>query len=415
MERLSQHILSLLRLYDSVALPGVGFFKLQYVSARYDASLFLFYPPFFSVSFEIYYMAEDSLLLDSYVRKEQLAKEEARSLMKQDIDNFLDLLEENEEVALTGIGTFVYQDDEIEFYPSFTLNVSLPTLKIEAVEEAQSVGSADVISESVETVEEPSAVLNMEEESEETAEPEEEMPLTETVEEGETQVAPAESSDSLPAEMDEEIINNDEQSAETVKYEFKVPEGYYYHKPEYFYIPVHKAMAKIAACLILVVIVGLTALIPLGFNNNSSGTASIVPINVSDSNGYATTNSDSTESAAKVKVDTAAAANKTERPLLATNDDGEVIPGANSLPTSPYLQDDSGTDKYYAVIAAMKTEREMDNFMDAHKEEIRKFKVIRNRKMKLVTVASSNNKEDLENQLPMIRVDYPNAWIFTMK
>ena len=423
MERLTKHILSLLRLYDSVALPGIGFFNLEQVSACFDEVASIFYPPYFSVSFEISYVAEDNRLLDSYVRKEGVSKEEAWKMMKADIDRFLDLLEENEELVLNGLGTFVYQFDEIEFYPSFSLNISLPPIEVPKAESLlpnpiYDIESARDLPVAAHTVEEIGI------KSEETPEEQPEKKLKEKSEERPSELPEeiTEERDITPIERIEnetespyiQIAGVPEHRSKKEEHREAIPEGYYYHRPEYLYIPIRKSVAKIAACILLVIIVGFSAWMPYNMSNNSSGTASILPIKVSEK-----------VEKTVAKPDTASASSQTKerkqadttyvRPLLATTEDGEVVPGANSLSTAPYLQSDSNLMKYYAVVAALKTDREVDNFIDSNKEGANKFKIIRNKKIRLVTVSSSNDRQDIETQMPLIRIKYPKAWIFTMK
>ena len=446
MKRLSQHILSLLRLYDSVALPGVGFFSLEYISARYDSVESLFYPPFFSVSFEISYTADDDFLTDSYVRKENVSKDKAKAMVKEDVNRFLDLLDENHEVALEGIGTFVYLNDEIDFYPSFSLNVALPQIGISEIRNIDPLSlQTENIAPVEEEVEEPQALAEEEWEDEIEEDIEDNIPEISDEEENDSLIdspeeVDAEGSDEVEDEAEEISASETESlqpvahapaweqeedtSSEVWKRKNKVPKGYYYHKPEYFYIPIHKYFANIAASVMLVVIVGLSAVLLAGSSCNQGGTASIVPISVADSEKNDSVITPSIEegipSQQKIDEDTVKnttdkTENRYERPLLATDDNGEVVPGANSLPTSPYLQDETGKAKYFAVIAALGTQKEVNTFIEKHKDEMHKYKIIRNKKISLVTVSSSSDRKELESQMPLIREDYPKAWIFTLK
>ena len=445
MQRLSQHILSLLRLYDSVALPGVGFFYLDYISARYDSESSLFFPPFYSVSFEISYLAEDNLLADSYARCENITRPQAQKIVKEDVNRFLDLLDENKEIILDGLGSFVYQNDEIDFYPSLSLDIGLPTFKVDPIRPLSFVSSAEspaspvpepldeVRQNEVPQLEEPE-VEEPKVEEPKVEEPEVEVPQEEMppVAVGEESLPSEEAADNISPETQDQnpsFIPSEESETEMWKNKNKIPEGYHYHKPGYFYLPIHKYFANIAASIILVVVVGLSAVLLAGSSCNQSGTASIVPISVSDKDkGKSQVASDSLASPSRddaaithkagvepEKKEEPKKENNFQRPLLATNDDGEVVPGANSLPTSPYLQEEDGVAKFYAVIAAFRSQKEVETFMDQHKEDRQKYKIIRNKKVSLVTVSSSNDRKELENQIPLIRVDYPNAWIFTMK
>ena len=423
MQRLSQHLLSLLRLYDSVALPGVGYFNIEYVSARFDAQSSIFFPPFYSLSFEISYMAEDDLLLTSYMRKEQISKEEAWEMLKRDVDNLLNLLDRDKEVILKDIGTFVYENEEVDFYPSLSLNVELPPLKFNKIRN-ENTEASDVSPEVADSIDEVPVVSaeteGLKENPEEDADSvHEEVKKPDPV--VETQLDSEEENESELEEVTEELPEAEEE--EKVSDHVKIPQGYYYHKPEYFYIPVHKYFANISACILLVVVVGLSAILFAGSSCNQSGTASIVPISVNEKSD-STISSDTVAHVAEALHDTVATSEPAKpkkerkprkRSELATDDNGVVVPGANSLTTSPYLQSESRVDKYYAVIAALGTQKEVKTFMEMHKHDMQKYKIIRNKKISLVTVSSSNNRKELETQMPLIRTDYPNAWIFTMK
>lgn len=407
MERLTKHLLSLLRRHDKVALPGIGYFKIEQISARYDCESSQFFPPYYSLAFEITYITEDSLLLESYERKGRTGKEEVWKLMKRDLDHFLDTLEADEEVVLPGLGTFIYKEDEIDFHPSFSLNVSLPTIEVQPFAEAVRAIAEEESEEEKRMAEEMQLVPASETETQPAAEREIQQIPEAALENVESTIENEKAE--LPEASEQE---NTEREAEDGPY--RIPEGYHYHKPEYLYIPIRKTIAKIAASLILVVIVGLTAILPHSSCNNPSSTASILPIEVREQKGRSEA-SDTAKAAPADTVKEEKAEQTYKRPLLATTDEGEVVPGANSLSTTPYLQDDTPLKKYYAVVAALRTNKEVERFVEANKEEIHKYKIIRNKKISLVTVSSANDRQELENQMPLIRAEYPKAWIFTLK
>lgn len=393
MERLSLHILSLLRLYDRVAMPGVGFFIIEYLPAHLDRAIPAFLPPSFTLKFDLSYTADDNLLLGSYARKEQYDTERAWAQMKSDIDAFLDQLDMDGEVALPGIGIFTYEEDEIEFTPTFSLNYDLPVIQVRPIERV----------EETPAIEKPLAIK----------------PEIVDIQPQEVENSPAVDEMVIIPEPEETpapvVEGNKETPVIAEKSEAEVPAGYYYHKPDHYYIPIHKTVAKIAACLLLVVMVGLATLLPFGSAEKPSATASILPIEV---NKEKQPKSDSNHEFDRVKYTEEKSAPQTkvaERPLEATTEDGTVIPGANSLKTHPYLQSDSPLDKYYAVVAAMKTDKEVDKFLEMHSSEKSKYTIIRNKNNKLVTVASANDRSDLDAQMPLIRTDYPDAWVFTVK
>lgn len=438
MNRLSLHVLSLLRLYDSVAMPGVGYFRMEYVPAHYDPDVKVFFPPFYSLSFLPSFEADDNRLLDSYIRKEHVSPDTAWEEMKEDIDNFLDELDDNGEVYLPGLGTFtVEEDDDLAFFSSFSLNPPLPAiqtapLKAPVVEIVPS-PIADIVKEveSLPEAVEESVASTVEEVPAAEAEPK---PVAEPkpepkVEKAQPKVeeitaAPKPVAEEKPkpkvdktAPKAEERESASERARDNRqikdKREKRIPDGYHYHKPGYYYIPIHRTLAHIAACILLVVIVGLVAIIPFCSSQEPQqvNTASVVPVEV---NKEAKKKAEATKKEEKARKERIKAATSA-RPVEAMTDDGEIVPGANSLSTTPYLQSDNNIEKYYAVVAAFKSDKDVEKYMKQHNEDMAKYKIIRNKNNHLVTVASSNDRGQIESNLPLIRTDYPDAWIFATK
>lgn len=343
MKRLTKHIVSLLRLYDTVELPGIGFYNIDCLPASFDAAKGVFRAPRYEVRFDKDTDAAGSLLLESYIRKEGLGADRAREILESDLTEFRNYLDFGGNPVMEGLNA---------------VETLLPDLAL--FEASVSADSVEKAGEKPRTVMEPV----------EPALPEEPTTITEELEE--------------PAQRQGKVFN-----------------------PDYYYIPIHKKLANIAASLLLVVIVGLAAVIPTGQSVVSKSAASIVPISVKD------------EPVSMEPKDT-----PVSNPAITENQESgdtaeteeEKLAGATSLPTSPFIdeKENDNVTRYYAVVAAFKSEKEANKFIDANEGNRQKFDIIKNRSFYMISVASSTQKEEFEANLPLIRSDYPDAWIYTM-
>lgn len=337
MKRLSRHILSLLRHYDTIALPGVGFFHKRYISAEINRENSTFLPPHYDITFtetrkaeegsdgDLEILTEDNRLLDSYIRKERVSPEEAWNLLSSDLAEFK---------------TYISFGADPVFDVLRQLNPPLPVLHLKG------------------------------------------LPMT------------------VPQETTEASNVGPEEK--------RIP---IYRNPDYYYIPIHKKVAKIAACFLLVVIVGLAALIPIGSLGTSKSTASILPISVTEETDQPPLQPSVSESYTETPEES-----KLPEEEFALDDEETPIPGAGSLPSSPSVKADSKEqDKYYAVVAAFKTEKEATNFIDSHKGDKSRFDIIKNSKFYLISASSAAERGELEARMPLIRADYPDVWIFALK
>lgn len=332
MKRLTQHILSLLRLYDTVALPGLGFFRLTYIPARLDMENSLFLPSRFDLDFDPSSEANDGLLVSSYIRKEQIGRAEARGMMESDLANLCATLEIRGAADFPGIGTLFLREGDMEFHPHLAFNLELPAISVAKEQEVESPSPQEEISE----IDNPTSF-----------------------------------DDETPTEV-----------------EVKIPEGYRYHNPEYFYIPVHKRLAKLAACFLLVVIVGVAAFIPVGTHQKPAApksAAAIVPFTAVEEP-LSLPAADSVDSTKEV---------------------GAILPASDT--TRVVYPGDEVANRYYAIVAAFKTRKEVDKFLAGNTKG--RFEVVDNGRFHLISASSASEKDQLDSQMPLIRVEYPDAWI----
>lgn len=350
MNRLSQHILSVLRLYDSVGLPGIGVYKISYIGASIDRENFCFLPPHYKVDFTPEEDNADGRLLESYQRKERISRRDARALLKADLEEFKAYLREGGNPITRELNSFCHY---------------LPVLKLRHEEvEPQPEVEANFMEANPkpELFEEESQRLN-----------EEFLP---PVEEGK-------------------------------------PHRGFQRNPEYYYLPIHKRLAKLAACFLLVVIVGIAAIMPIQPYGKSASTASILPIGMQEKNDVESDAQGETTVTEELKGEKPSPAS--ERQAKAESAE-EPIPGALSLETSPRTSTGKEeTNKYYAIVAAFKSQKETEKFINSQKGDLSRFDTIKNGSFYLISAASSNDREDLQKNMPLIRADYPDSWIYTLK
>lgn len=332
MKRLTQHIISLLRLYDKVELPGVGVYTVSYVPARLDREKALIFPPHLGVEFEMWNDTDEEnlrsrqsfavkgSLLDSYIRKEKCTNEEASLMMENDLEEFRNYLAFGGNPLACGISE---------------LNPALAPLMI---------------------------------------------PSTHT-----SAVA-----DKVNLESHNETLQTDDSLTPKV----------HYRNPDYYYIPIHKKIAKIAACFLLVVIVGIAAMLPLGPSVNTPSTASILPISVKEESLKEKLKSEGHS----VVEDTVSHDKEMKAEVVEAFSDSAVEKTDTMKQAS-----------FYAIVAAFKTENEAHKFIDSNKGDKSRFDIIKNRKYYLISASSSTDREELEVNMPLIRAHFPDAWIFALK
>lgn len=364
MNTLSGHILSLLRLYDKVALPGMGYFMIRYVGASFEEETLTFFPPYYRLSFFPDAEAKGKVLADSFIRKDGITKNEAHVRINELTKELSHRLEKGEEVILSGLGRFTLQEGKLEFKANYLLNPPLPVICLQEQSEESPVD--EILQQSENSLESQGNSVESEEEPTTKSEP--------------------------------EII---ERHIEVV------PEHYHYHKPDYYYLPIHKRIADIAACILLVVIVGIATLMPGQSSCSTASTASILPLTSEESPKDIKAD---TKMEADIKVEESRAS-LPAKSSVAMTDEGEPVPGSNYLSTKPYLNTENETDsKYFAVVAAFKYEKEVRKFIDSAKGN---FEILKKPNIYYVTVASAADKEELQASMPLIRSTYPDAWIYT--
>ena len=347
MKRLTKHILSLLRLYDSVALPETGVYFVRYIPATFTEDFSTLLPPRYEVGFisaeEEIDRQDDTGLLDSYTRRETGGnREEARALLEQDLTDFRNYLSYGGEPVL--------KDFKL-------MQINLPEVDLR---------------------------------------------------EAAYQTANAFPEDEAEEEVYTEYPNEDEEEAARERS----------FNPSYYYIPIHKKLANVAACLLLVVAVGFTAMLPIDKAGNNSSTASIIPISLSEENR-------DSKAMKEILKPLAEEPSKSEKPEMAkgfptaaeveNSTAAEISKVSKANPDTPMTVVAQARDKFYAIVAAFKSEKEAAKFIKGCKGDKGRFGIIKTKSFYMISASSATEQSALESRLPLIRSEFPDAWVYTLK
>lgn len=120
---LATYISNLLYRYECVIVPGFGAFITQYHSANINLETDEFHPPYKSVSFNGQLIQNDGLLANHIMEAEQISYEGAIEKLGTFVQDLQDLLARNQQVDLSGIGTFkLTAEDKLLFQPEARTN-----------------------------------------------------------------------------------------------------------------------------------------------------------------------------------------------------------------------------------------------------------------------------------------------------
>lgn len=105
MTSLSRHIEALLIKHNCVVVPKLGGFVAQYTPAYYDEEDERFVPPVRSVSFNAMLAINDGLLIERYIKENNLDYASASRMVNAQVEKLKENIAERGEVELVGIGT----------------------------------------------------------------------------------------------------------------------------------------------------------------------------------------------------------------------------------------------------------------------------------------------------------------------
>ena len=105
MLRIVEHIEKLLQEHDCVIVPEWGGFVVQTIPVRYQADTYLFEPSHKEIVFNETLQHNDGLLVESYMRSEQVDYKQARQLVAEDVSVLRQELQEKGVCSLGELGT----------------------------------------------------------------------------------------------------------------------------------------------------------------------------------------------------------------------------------------------------------------------------------------------------------------------
>jgi CCDC81-like prokaryotic HU domain 1/CCDC81-like prokaryotic HU domain 2 len=126
LEKLISHIEALLPEHDCVVVPGFGGFVQNEVSAHVDSVTDLFYPNVKEIYFNSKLIFNDGLLAQAYQESSHLSFEEANLLIRVEVQEIKDKLDQVKYLSMGRIGTMSKNDQGIFIFRSVSKNNFYP-------------------------------------------------------------------------------------------------------------------------------------------------------------------------------------------------------------------------------------------------------------------------------------------------
>lgn len=326
MQELALHIEYLLKRHDCVIVPGFGAFLATRHPAVIIEETAEITPPYTEYRFNAAVSNNDGLLANSIARRNSISFAEAVVLMEKETAQLRHNLETYGEVTIGRLGSLVSGEEKritfIPFMPKLqaSLTLGMPTLPLPSREEEKETVSASSISE-----EEPVTIQ----------------------------------AEAKPGSRPKERHFSD----------------------KYYYIPVNKTFAKVAASLIIVATMALSVIFSTLDNQTEQRQyASVIPPKVT------------------VAHPPKKSARKTMKPAAS--------------PTQPEPEIQQRKD-YYLIVATFRTEAEAETFIASHKD-FNSLEAVPGKTNVRVAAASSETREEL---LQLMRSDsfrshFRDSWIW---
>lgn len=156
-----------------------------------------------------------------------------------------------------------------------------------------------------------------------------------------------------------------------------------------YYIPVNKTAAKMAASLLLVFIVAISALLPSS-GRMEEDQASVVPVNA--------------------LIDSASATSM-------ANESKEIYESKDSVPDNDNLIYDNSIKKYYLIVGTFRSEREAQKYINLNHGEESDLILVPSKTLFRVASAASDDKSELITELNStgFKSRYSEGWIWERK
>ena len=127
MDRIIKHIERLLLQHDCVIIPDFGGFVLQSATAVYLGDEHSFTPSRKEIVFNPTLTHNDGLLVESYMKESLVDFDKAQQRVRKDVASMKSTLDDNSELQLGEIGSFVKEDERLLFMPAKSSDVLFST------------------------------------------------------------------------------------------------------------------------------------------------------------------------------------------------------------------------------------------------------------------------------------------------
>ncbi len=314
LDSLQLHIDYLVRRHECVILPGIGAVISTHRSAKFVEETGEMLPPGREFAFNAEIKSNDGLLANSIARRRKISYDEALTEMTSELAALSYQLKEESEVNIGNVGRLVLESGSIVFKPFTTpderaARLGLVALQISAPEIKKVDSEGSILAESVE-----------------------------------------------------------EKTGEAAK----ITDNRRFDTSRFYYVPVRKSLARIAAAVMAIVAVGLSILLPFRNEAVHRDYASVVPVK---------------EMTAAIAID------KQELAEVAPTEEAD--------------------EDYRVVVGTFTTEGELDRFLELHKASPFKLEVLRQGKLIYAVAAASSSMEEMREfkRDATFYAEYPNAWI----
>ena len=345
-ENLSLHIEYLLLRNECVVVPGFGAFLNVWHPARYDEEEGLFYPMQREVRFNSALGHDDGLLASSFTRKYGVSFQEGRELLRHEISSLREALADDGEATVGRLG-ILRRDHEgrISFAP-FKSGAGM----------MQEIGFIPVRKEA-----HFKSVADVPEEI--------------AAERREMKMEPAKATAMTPAAEATASIDVETQTAseEKPRRRFDTDRNYY--------IPVNKIFARTAACLLLVMAVAVSVILPASHRMRQDK-ASVVPVEEILHKAATTV---------KEKV--------VETPKTAT-------PAEATVETAPA--------RYHLIVGTFRTMQEAETFVEANRGCGYELRIEESKTYMRVSAARGSDRAEVAETLgdPVFKQQFAQAWVW---
>lgn len=349
MFNLSLHIEYLMLRHDCVVLPGIGAFINVRQSARFNESKGEWEPMTREVRFNSALTHDDGLLASSYARRYRQEFQSGRELLRKDLLQLEESLEKDGEITIGNLGILRKNDDAISFVPLYSAEHWANMLGFSNIPSYGNLDGAGGCSKDAEASSSPS--VNVYDDT----------------------------ADNIRSEKKKEkdsILNRDGSKRA----------GRVFNTQKNYYIAVNKIFAKVAASVLLAVVVVLSVFLP-GTDRYKIDQAAVVPVE-------------------KIIRETIC--------VPAPSFESDASQQTDQEPVTEEIDQLSSQPRYHLVVGTFMTRAEAQSFLSAYQTSDYSPVIVETPTRVRVSAMSSDSREELQHEMrkESFRKSFPQSWIW---